>query len=207
MPAPRDVPSSGRVVPLPPATAAGAPLGRTIENRRSRRSWQARGMTPQELSSVLFYSFGQSDGRPDPSIEENHALRVYLIILNVDGIAPGLYVYLREPHALSLLKKGAFSERAYVGTLMQELARDPAALIVKTVDAARMECPDGARGYRYALMDAGMVGGQIYLQTEALGLGTCGIGGYLDDDFSRLCGLDPDREHVVYISAIGAPER
>ncbi len=50
-----------------------------------------------------------------------------------------------------------------------------------------------------------MLGGQLYLQAEALGLGEGGIGAFFADDITSLVGIDPEQEHVVYTLAVGIP--
>ena len=79
------------------------------------------------------------------------------------------------------------------------------ATLIMTAHQQRIGFPDGDRGYRYANLDAGMLGGRVYLQTVGLNLGCCGIGAYFDDEVSELIGVSPDEELVVYLAAIGVP--
>jgi SagB-type dehydrogenase family enzyme len=190
---------------LAPPTELGAPLFETIQKRRSRRNWESRGMTPAALSSLLYHSYGLRNGAGDPSVEHSRALRFYVVILEAGDAEPGVYEYLRNEHALSLVKPGRFRNEVYTSNLYQELARDAGLLVVLTIDRQAMVSPDGDRGYRYAALDAGMIGEQIYLQSVALGLGTCGIGAFFDGDIAELVGIDPVEEHVLYTLAVGVP--
>jgi len=206
MPEPLRHPRGQRVVGLPGDVAEGDALGPSIQRRRSIRRWSTEAMPKRHLSSLLYHAFGMEDGSmPDPSIEDGHDLRLYVVVHHVKGIEPGLYAYLREEHALSLIKAGELRGTSHAMSLFQEVVRDASAVLIKTIDARAMTYPDGARGYRYAAMDAGMVGGRVYLQSTALGLGCTGIGAFFDDEVSELIGRSPDVEHIIYLSAVGVP--
>ncbi len=86
--------------------------------------------------------------------------------------------------------------------LSRELGYSGVALIM-TVNLEGFGYPDADRGYRYAMMDAGMLGGRLYLQTVGLGLGCTGIGAFFDDEVSEQINVDPDKELVIYMAAIG----
>jgi SagB-type dehydrogenase family enzyme len=59
------------------------------------------------------------------------------------------------------------------------------------------------RTYRYALLEAGHIGQNLYLAATSMGLGVCAIGAFLDDDLNELLGLDGEEEAAVYIIAVG----
>jgi nitroreductase len=63
-----------------------------------------------------------------------------------------------------------------------------------------------ARGYRHALIEAGMVGERAYLAATALGLGVCGIGAFFDDELSALLALPPQRDWPVHLVTLGLAE-
>ncbi len=202
-----DKPSGMPVIKLPREFPEGAALFPTIQRRRSARRWLRQGMTLKQLSSVLYYAFGlknaKCDPAPDPSVEASHLLRVYIIVNAVQGLDPGVYYYRRLTHALSLIKKGDFRYRSYAIALFQEVVGNSGVAIVKTIDVKSLGYPDGDRGYRYATLDAGMIGGRFYLQTVALGLGCTGIGAFFDNEVSEVIGVDPGKELIIYMSAIG----
>lgn len=202
--APRD---GETTVALPKATAAGDDLFATVEARRTMRNWTAQGMTVEQLSTVLKTSLGSSSAGLDPSTEEHRGLREYVIVLRVRGLPPGVYSYDANSHALHLRKAGQFKTQVFAA-VQQTSARDADAVIVHTADTARLPYPDGARGYRYAAVDAGMAGERLYLATVSLGLGTGGMGSFKDDTMAEVLGLSGRTELLLYLSAIGAvPEK
>ncbi len=60
----------------------------------------------------------------------------------------------------------------------------------------------GARGYRYAMMTAGMMGERLYLVAEAMGLGCCGIGAFYDSEAAEILNLNTE-SRLLYLVAVG----
>ena len=86
--------------------------------------------------------------------------------------------------------------------LGQEIARACAALLLLTASAADSIQLWGDRAYRHLHLEAGMLGERFQLGAAALGLGACGIGGFLDDEAAEAVGIDPD-DFVLYLVTIG----
>ncbi len=195
------------VIRLPKEFPEGDDIVPTILRRRSARKWENRGMTILQLASVLYHALGISEQKkgsfPDPSIEDNHALNLYLLVNDVQGLDPGIYYYRRHDHALSQIRKGDYRNKSYEMSLFQRVVGDSGVAIIMTIDLERFGYPDADRGYRYAAMDAGMLGGRLYLQTVALGLGCTGIGAFFDNEVSHGIDISPTKELVVYTAAIG----
>ena len=61
----------------------------------------------------------------------------------------------------------------------------------------------GDRGYRYVHFEAGHVAQNASLVATALGLGSCAVGAFHDEDFNRMLGLDGKNETALYLVAIG----
>jgi len=192
----------------------GDDLFSTIERRRSIRDWADPGIALEEFSSVMYSAFGRRRGAVsspaaaaalyDASVEDNHALNLYVIVNRIEDIEPGVYHYRRDDHTLAELAGGDFRRQAYEASLSQDVVGDADAVLVMTIDLSRLGYPDGDRGYRYAALDAGMLGGRLYLQTTGMELGCCGIGAYFDDEVSEIIGVSPAKELVIYVAAIGA---
>ncbi|MEJ2097567.1 MAG: nitroreductase family protein, partial [Deltaproteobacteria bacterium] len=60
----------------------------------------------------------------------------------------------------------------------------------------------GARGYRYALMNAGRLGHRLYLGAAAMRLGCCGIGALYDGEARAVLSLNADSA-LLYLVAVG----
>ena len=73
------------------------------------------------------------------------------------------------------------------------------------VEARGFRCCDkyGKLGYRYILLEAGHIGQNMYLVSEALGLKCCALGGTRDENLEKLIDIDGVTEAVVYGFAVG----
>jgi len=68
---------------------------------------------------------------------------------------------------------------------------------------SRSEVRYGPRGReRYVPMDLGHSAQNVYLQVEALGLGTVAVGAFNDSEVSRVMQLPPEEE-PLYIMPVG----
>lgn len=195
-------------LPLIGSKAERVSIFKTINQRRSIRNWDIKPITINELSHVLFFVFGaitDSDNNQffDFSLEGLNALNLYVLVNRVDGLDPGIYYYHRSTHQLSLIKDGNLRQKAFEMALYQEAVGNADVVVIKTLDTKRLGSIHGDRDYRYALFDAGMLGGRIYLMTTAIGLGCTGIGAFFDDEVSEVIKVDPQDEMILYLSAIG----
>jgi SagB-type dehydrogenase family enzyme len=59
------------------------------------------------------------------------------------------------------------------------------------------------RAMRYIPMDLGHVCQNVQLAASAMGLGSCPIGAFFDDDLNELIGVDGEEETVVYLITVG----
>ena len=194
----------------PPAERFGPPLSEAIARRRSVREYADRRMTLEEVSSLLHSSAGITDRRDPtlafravPSSGALYPIELYLVIFEVAGLEPGVYHYDVQGHRLELLRPGEFRGEVFQAAVSQEMIWGASLVLVPTAIFARVQWKYLDRSYRYALLEAGHLGQNVYLAATALGLGPCGIGAYFDDDLNRLLGVDGYDEAVVYLMAVG----
>ena len=79
-------------------------------------------------------------------------------------------------------------------------------LLVLTADVDRFVVRRGARGYRYALLDCGMVAERAYLSATARGVGACSVGAFFDPEMHDLLGIAETEEMVLHTVALGSLE-
>jgi SagB-type dehydrogenase family enzyme len=77
------------------------------------------------------------------------------------------------------------------------------AILLITMVYDRLRWKYGDRAYRFACMDVGFLGENVYLVAEALGLGACAISGFAQDAAEELLGVDGKRELVLLLLTIG----
>lgn len=98
----------------------------------------------------------------------------YLIVNAVDSLASGAYVLKTQTQELLLLKAGAFRAEAAYLCLEQSLLGQAATVVFLMADLGAVMKSLGPRGYRAALLEAGILGGWLYLAAYGLKLGATG---------------------------------
>ena len=92
----------------------------TLSRVRNCRDYSGRPISREALSEILFLTWGeQGKIHPDPwgtllektsySGGNRHPVEVYPIVVNVEGLASGLYHYNVRDHSLEILSRGDFS--------------------------------------------------------------------------------------------------
>ena len=120
----------------------------------------------------------------------------------VEGFDQGFYRFASEDRAYGLLKPGSFVEKMARICLDQRWLANAGALFLFMANLKALDDEYGARGYRYAMMDAGILGQRLYLGSTALGLGCCGIGAFYDNEARSLLDLNDD-SYLLYLVAVG----
>jgi len=103
------------------------------------------------------------------------------------------------------LKAGDFRRQAGFLDLGQELAADAAVNVYLLADLDRVLAA-GARGYRAAQLEGGIVGGKLYLAAYALGFGATGLT-FFDDEVTEFFSPHAAGRSVMFLIAIGRRAR
>ncbi len=196
---------TGELIPLrPPADDRGTAdsLDQVIRRRGStRRFARDESLTFGQLSTLLYCSL---QGIPADFLDPlgTHLNTVYLIIHAVEELKPGAYVLHRDRWALELLKTGDFrSEAGFLG-LEQDLPADASATIFFLADLKAVLERFGNRGYRAAQLEAGILGGKIYLAAYGQGFGATGLTFY-DDYVAQFFSPHAAGMNAIFHVAIG----
>ncbi|MCE3263645.1 MAG: hypothetical protein K0R43_2724 [Pseudoduganella sp.] len=182
-----------RLIALPAPQPAAMDLARAILQRRSQRRFTEQAVPLQQLASVL------ADMAQPPLL--SGALHVDLVINRVQGIAPGVYRYLPARHALQPVALGDFAAQARNAALDQDVIGDAAVVLLLSADSGRA-LAQGARGYRMAFLEAGLMGQRWLLGAVARGLGACPVGAFYDDEAAALVKA-PSGRWVLHFAALG----
>jgi len=208
-PAPEERPAPGAVTPLRPVAETALPrepLDRLVVRRGSTRAFDpARPMGFRALSTALDRA---TRGAPADFLAPPGATLVdlYLVANAVEGLAPGAYHYRRDERALACLHEGDLRAEAGHLALDQALGACAAVCIYSLADLERVTERLGARGYRAAQLEGGILGGRLYLAAYALGLGATGLTFY-DDAVTELFSPHAAGKSVLFLTAIGHPDR
>jgi len=181
-----------------------------IAQRRSRRNFIDRPLTQKQISLLLWATQGITfptdffEFRATPSAGGLFPIETYLVINNVENIAPGIYHYKVKEHALEKLKEGKnYPFQLASAALNQDLIARCGATFVWTAVIPRTKWKYRERCYRYIYLDAGHIGENLYLAAEALGLGCCTIGAFYDEEINQLIGVDGIEETTIYLGVVG----
>jgi SagB-type dehydrogenase family enzyme len=124
------------------------------------------------------------------------------LVGHVEGFDQGYYRYAGESGMYGLLESGFFVEKMAAICLDQQWLANAGALFLFMANLKALDDSCGARGYRYAMMEAGILGQRLYLGSTALGLGCCGIGAFYDAEAGDLLSLNDD-SYLLYLVALG----
>jgi len=206
--------SGGRdIYLLPKAKKKGTvSVEEAIQGRRTRRSYSDRALELEVLAQLLWAAQGITgrDGylRSAPSGGALYPLDIYVVVGSggVEGLDQAIYHYLPKQHGLEKITPGDLRGEMARACLGQTwMARAPVSLII-TAEYERIEIKYGPRGKRYALIEAGHVGQNIFLQAEALGLGAGIVGAFDDDRLARVLHL-PRRHRPLIVMPVGYRKR
>ena len=147
-----------------------APLGEVISRRGSTRRFAREPILSEQLSALLAASSAKI-----PADFGGVLVEPYLIVNAVAGLTPGAYHYSRASGALELLEEGEFRAEAGHLCFEQALGADASAVVFFLADLESALGRLGNRGYRVAQLEAGVLGGNLYLCAHSLGLGATGM--------------------------------
>jgi SagB-type dehydrogenase family enzyme len=199
-----------------------------IKQRRSAQKFDGKTL----ISAPVFYrmldmTLPRADIAPWDAIDWEPRLHLFLFVHRVEGLVPGLYIFLRNNHIEEQMRTelsaefewlpvtdcpGHFSLFLLLRADMQKGAR--------TLSCHQNIASHGAFSlgmlaeyqsnlslhpwiYRQLFWEAGMLGQVLYLEAEAANLRGTGIGCYFDDEVHQLLGLKSETFQSMYHFTIG----
>jgi SagB-type dehydrogenase family enzyme len=190
--------------PPRPVGAASMSSSDTIEQvilrRGSTRKFERTPITFEQLSTILRAST-QGVWPGLPLLND-----LYVIINSVAGMIPGAYFYRCDNGDLECLKQGDFRNEARHLGLQQDLPGDAAAAVFFLADLDSILKRMGNRGYRAVQLEAGILGGKMYLAAYAHHLGATGLT-FFDDDVTDFFSPHAQGKSVIFLVAIGKAQR
>jgi SagB-type dehydrogenase family enzyme len=174
-----------------------------IQRRASTRRFARRPMPIPDLSTIIDRATQgiAADFHPQDSAPLND---IYAIVNRVEGLPSGAYFVRREDRVLELLKPGDFSANAAYLTLDQDLGGDASVTFFFMVNLELVCAAYGNRGYRVAQMEAGIIGGRMYLASYALNRGATGLTFY-DDDVTEFFSPHAAGKSCMLVVSVGIP--
>ena len=189
---------------------------RILHDRRSNRVFTGGSMDLLTLSFLLWAQQGirgirgnnYATLRTVPSAGSRHPFECYPLILNVEGLEPGLYHYLPMEHRLEFLKSADIKDEAFADRVVQSVSRQKwvlksSVIFYYSIVPYRGEWRYAFNAPRVMMIDAGHVTEILYLACSALDLGTCAIAAMDSPAASEMFGLDGKEEYIFYCAPVG----
>jgi len=186
-------------------------LKKTLSNRTSERNSKKDSLiSSKKLGSLLYYSAGMhtyvnpfESYRYYPSAGGRFPLELYIIPNRVEGLsARAVYHYNVKGDYLE--ERLSTDKDIIKGCFQQDFVEKSDAILVISGIFKRTTVKYGERGYKYALIESGHVGQNIYLVGKELGFQICGICGFFDNDLNKYLHIDGVAESVLYCFTINS---
>lgn len=189
---------------LPQAKTQGTvAVEQAIDQRRTVRSYKPTMLSLDQLAQLLWSAqgiTGNKDGkRAAPSAGALYPMDVYIVAGQgcVAQIEAGVYHYESHSHMLSKVAKKDLRDGMARAALSQMwIARAPVNLVI-TAEYQRVSVKYKRRGVRYAMIEAGHIGQNIFLQAEALGLKAGIVGAFHDMKLNKTLNLPRTHEPLL----------
>jgi SagB-type dehydrogenase family enzyme len=196
----------GGFMQLPKPTFDGTvSVERAIKERRTVRAFRPDPLNMAQLAQLLWAAQGITDerrgSRSAPSGGALYPLDVYVVVgeRGVEGLRAGIYRYHPAHHNLESIGPGDGRKKVASAALSQMwIASAPVTFII-TAEYERITLKYGERGIRYAHIEVGHVGQNIFLQAGALGLGAGIVGAFRDASVAEAINAPEEHEPLIII--------
>ncbi len=182
---------------------SGASLESAILHRGSSRRFEMSSISFLDLSNLLALA-GQSIPAGWRKGTGGNLNEVYLNAHAVADLEPGAYYYQQAAGELLSLRPGQLRGDSAFLCLEQSLGGEASFTVFFLADLKRIWEQYGNRGYRAAQLEAGIMGGRLYLAAYALGLGATGLTFY-DDLVVDFFAPGSQGMHAIFVTACGRP--
>ena len=198
--------AENRIVLPEPKFKSSMSIEEAILKRRSVRSYSDEPLNLKYVSQLLWSAQWITDEkrkfRAAPSAGALYPLEVFLVVGNVTSVEDGIYRYDPFNHEIIMVKEGDSREPLSLASLGQSCVKKAPISIVFAGVYDRIIGKYGERGIMYTYMEAGHAAQNVYLQAEALELGTVVVGAFIDDKVKEVIGMKKE-ETPLYILPVG----
>ncbi len=187
----------------PPAYDGKISVERAIKERRTTRDFRPDPLNAAKLSQLLWAAQGITDEhrgfRAAPSGGALYPLDVFVVVGEggVEGLISGVYCYHPLSHTIELVREGDRRQDVAHAALGQTWIVKAPIVFVITAEYERITQKYGDRGVRYAAIEVGHVGENIFLQAGALGLGAGVVGAFRDESVAEAIGAPREYKPLI----------
>ena len=197
---------SDRSISLPaPAKSGDVSVETALQQRRSVRSYAPEPLSLKDIAQLLWAAQGITSHhglRTAPSAGALYPLETYIVSGNVSGLKEGIYRYVPQQHALTLVQSGDHRGKLSTSALGQGFVREAPAVIVLTGVSSRITGKYGQRGIQYMIMEAGHAAQNVCLQAVTRQIGVVPVGAFKEDQVRQILQIDSS-ELPLYLLPLG----
>ncbi len=200
---------------------------RIIRQRRSAVAFDGvTSISEDQFMTMLDKTLPRKDCAPFDF--ELGPVRVHLLLFvhRVTGLTPGLYLFVRDERDLELLKfsfrpeflwrktssglplyllgEGFLMSEATAASCHQQIAGD-SSFSLGMIAKFKQVIEEWPFLYRHLFWESGMIGQVLYLEAEAHGVRSTGIGCFFDDPVHQIMGLQDNTFQSLYHFTVGGP--
>jgi SagB-type dehydrogenase family enzyme len=186
-----------------------------MAKRRTNRTCLQQNITTQQIADCLRAGLGitgfvetETGLLPlamTPSGGARNPYEAYVMVRNVDGLAPGFYHYSAIDHSLESISRNLPNRPSSLLAGQEWVDEMPAVVfLVAAMERTMWKYPD-ANAYRVILIEAGHIGQNIMLAATAHGLSACPTAALSHEDISRHLELEKITHVPIYALSIGVP--
>lgn len=175
-------------------------LEKTLQERRSVRSFTDEPLTMEEISQLLWAAqgiTGEPGLRTAPSAGAKYPIELYVVTRKQ------LLHYVPEGHRVEVLRREDLMPAIGRASTQDFVSTCPAMFVITAVHE-RVQAKYEDRFVRYVRLESGHVAQNIVLQATSLGLGAVTVGGFRDRVVTKALGL-PEDHAPEYLIPIGHP--
>jgi SagB-type dehydrogenase family enzyme len=209
---------NGRSLSLPEPQTLTSALTEALRNRRSIRDFSGAAISKAEVSTLLCHALGSNRSmpsassaeaifrlRPYPAAGALFAVEFYPIFLRVEDASRAV-THFNPSSMTGTLLRSAVADAELAAALGDTPAlRSAALVIVQTIVMKRITQKYRERGYRFALLEAGLAAQNICLVASAMGLGSLVWGGFFDrtlDELIQVHGLEETSVNAIFVGTL-----
>jgi len=196
------IPEEWAEIDLPKTWPELTNYSETVLARRSMRNFVGKPISSNCLTAFLDGLLTTGSESMESTNDHDRLICTGFLIGNAEGLNPGFYLLNASTSSTGIVSHGFFTDRMSHICLDQAWLANAAVQFLFMANLDTLDQQWGARGYRYAMMKAGLMGERLYLMATAMGLGCCGIGAFFDGEASELLGLNQE-SRLLYLVAVG----
>ena len=209
---------TSRTILLPQNSFADSDFINVLLKRRTHREFSPEPLDLTRFSTLLRYTWGVTGFmdnwllgplplKTSPSAGARHPCDVYILVLRVAGLSPGLYHYAADRHVLECISTKVSRKRASEYCAGQAWVEDAAALFLTTAVFPRsMWKYRFSRAYRTVLADAAHLCQTFCLVATYLELAPFCTTALKDSLIEHDLGIDGIAESIIYVAGVGLPK-